>query len=61
MIAAEASDNVPIINVGSGNSTQGNLLSVEDVGGPNTVVKNVKKVHGSSIDIGVLQQRHKLI
>lgn len=55
MMLEEASDNAHIINAGSGKNIPGNSQNAEDVEEQNTAAKNVKRVHGYFIDIGVFK------
>jgi hypothetical protein len=49
---------VLITSVGNGRNSQGNLRNVGGAGGRNTAARNVRRAHGCSIGIGVLQLRN---
>jgi hypothetical protein len=49
---------VLITSVGNGRNSQGNLRNAGGAGGRNIAARNVRRAHGCSIGIGVLQLRN---
>lgn len=52
------SDNAHTTNVENGRNTLGNLLNVDGVGGPNTAVRNARRVLGYTTDTGALRHNN---